>query len=185
MATAWIHRSHASDILVRFQNATDAYNFLVTLAKKYGDELMDIATEPIYIPYEGYDIAFTPSMQFALQDPEFDALGWNTNIVVLNPEEAEGLGESGEPVGFIPGESEAPWYPERRSATELDEELEAYMYHKQLTELYHEALTYIDYFSPGEWWRIQETEDYLVESGQYEAAMNHWRNVINQAKESQ
>ena len=184
MATAWIHRAYASDILVRFTNATDAYNFLVKLAKKHGDEMMEICVEPIYIPDEGYDVAQAPSMQFGLHLLDFDAEGWNTDIVVVNPDEAEALGESGEPVGFVSGESEAPWYPERRSHAELDDELESYMFAKELSALYTEALKYRECFSSGEWWQIQDTEDDLVESGNIHAAMNHWKNVIARATES-
>jgi hypothetical protein len=184
MATAWIHRANVSDILVRFPNQTAAYNFLVKLAKRYGDELTEIRPQPIYLPDDGYDIAQTLFMQLALHVAEFDGVGWNTDIVVVNPAEAEALGEFGEPVGFVPGESEAPWYPERRSAAELDEELESYMLVKELGALYTKALDYRDSFTPMEWWRIHETERDLVEYGQIHEAVNHWKNVIAQAKEA-
>jgi hypothetical protein len=46
--------------------------------------------------------------------------------VRLSHEEALLLGPTGEPDGFIPFESEGIWSPERRTAEELDDELDNY-----------------------------------------------------------
>jgi hypothetical protein len=175
MATAWIHRVKASDILVRYERYADAYRFLVDLANKHG--ALEIFSEPDDLPTV-YDVACTSSMQFILASRDFDAKGWNDDVVVLWPEEAAALGESGEPAGFIPGEIEQPWYPERRSKEELDEELDMYMRMKAISDIYHEAETHGHRFSDDQWRQFQETEDRLVEEGLYGEAVNHWKDVI-------
>jgi hypothetical protein len=175
MATAWIHRSYASDILVRYESRTDAYRFLVDLANKH--DALEIFSEPEDLSCL-YDVAGTSSMQFILASRDFDAKGWNDDVVVLWPEEAMALGERGEPAGFIPGETEQLWYPERRSKEELDEELDMYMRMKDISDIYQKALAYGHRFSDYQWRKFQETEDTLVEEGLYGEAVNHWKDVM-------
>ena len=61
MATAWIHRAYASDILVRYESFDDAYSFMATLAQKYG---ASPNPAPSGLLSDGYDVAQTDSMQF-------------------------------------------------------------------------------------------------------------------------
>jgi hypothetical protein len=179
MATAWIHRAKASDILIRFTDLHEAYSYLLSLAKR--DGASNIRPEPSELPPNGYDVAQTASVQFILHGQSFDATEWSENIVVLFPEEALYLGDSGEPMGFIPGETERPWYPEYRSHQELDEEIDTHMGLNSVAEAYLKAYEYRDHFSNDEWTRIQDTEDRFIEDGHYENAVNHWNNVVARA----
>jgi hypothetical protein len=179
MATAWIHRAAASDILIRYESVNDAYSFLADLSRLYG---ASPAAQPYEVTSDGYNVAQTPSMQFSLHRDGFNGEGGD--VVVLWHEEAVALGDRSEPIGFIPQESEGPWYPERRSFKELDEEIDEYMSLRAVAEIYYKAFEHRDCFSDYEWWQIQDTEDRFIEEGQYEHAINHWKNVIARARET-
>lgn len=187
MATAWIHRASASDILVRMNSITEAYEFLVAIAKRY-DPTAEIYEEPDTLLDDGCEVAQLNTLQLVIQGPEFDARGWNEDgIVVLLKEEVDalldGFVDSWEPAGFIPGETETPWHPERRSKAELDAELDEYRHMGEINSLYIDALEYEVYFSSGEWWQIMETEENFLEAKQYKNVKDHWFNVIARGKE--
>lgn len=179
MATAWIRRATASDILVRYESLNEAYNFLEDLARLYGATPAPLSCK---LWPDGYNVAQTPSLQLVLHHDRFH--GHGGDVVVLWQEEAVALGDRSEPIGFIPGESELPWYPERRTFEELDEEIDTYMSLRAVAEIYYKAFEYRDYFTEYEWWQIQDTEDRFIEEAQYEHAIEHWKNVIARARET-
>ena len=177
MATAWIHRAMASDILIRYESVNDAYSFLADLANLYR---VTPAAQPYEVNSDGYNVAQTPSMQLILHCDGFNGEGGD--VVVLWQEEAVALGDRSEPIGFVPQESELPWYPERRTLEELDAEIDEYMSLRAVAEIYYKAFEYRDHFTEYEWWQIQDTEDRFIEEGQYQNAINHWKNVIDRAE---
>ena len=182
MATTWIHRALASDILVRFDGITDAYNFLKKVALLYIDDPSEIAPEPEYISSKGFCIGDTSDLQFILEHASFDAAGWTDNVVVLNPDEALALGDRREPAGFVPGESSVPWYPERRSNQDLDMELHNYMQRGEVDVLYDIALGYMSLFSKDEWNLLIHMEMKYVDDLHYDYAVKHWSNAIRIAE---
>jgi len=167
----------ASDILIRYESFNDAYSFLADLANLY---CVTPASQPYKLPSDGYNVAQTASMQLILQRDGFNGEGGD--VVVLWQEEAVALGDRSEPIGFVPQESELPWYPERRTLEELDAEIDEYMSLRAVAEISYEAFEYRDHFTEYEWWQIQDTEDRFIEEGQYQNAINHWKNVIDRAQ---
>jgi hypothetical protein len=145
MATTWIHRLHASDILVYFKSLREARQYTIQYMLKNinpsdisEEERNSIWFKDHFSDENGvYDVGATTNLQFAFMTehrmPPLPALPpkistWNTvGTVLLSPEDALALGPEDEPEGFIPGESEGLWIKETRSAEELDRELETYM----------------------------------------------------------
>lgn len=132
MATLWIHRMNASDILVYCKNMIEAGE----ISHPLYEAQHVIPEEHFKITHGFYVIANTGDMQICLypgqsMPPPHPTLGnWNPYGTVLLPAEdaiALALRPGNEdPDGFIPGESEGLWEPETRTVDELDKELEAY-----------------------------------------------------------
>lgn len=145
MATTWIHRLHASDILVYFKTLQEARQYTIQYMLKNAspeeiseDERNSIWFKDYFSDENGlYDVGATSNLQLTFMTehrmPPLPSLApnittWNTvGTVLLSPEDALALGPKDEPEGFIPGESEGLWIKETRSAEELDRELETYM----------------------------------------------------------
>lgn len=176
MATAWIHRALASDILVRYDTIHDAYLFLKTLAEN--DACETIAPEPSVVSVNGYDIAASETMQYVLVPKNFTAAGWNRDVVVLWPEEAIALGKEEEPAGFVPGETEQPWAPDRRCLLAIDDELEVYMAVGRISEVYEKVLQFRHLFTDDQWRGLQEREFDILEDGTYDQAAQFWKEVL-------
>ena len=134
MATIWIHRLCAADILVDFSSIVAAYDFAIKAARSGGHTdyhidtmLSEIFSKPLSI--NSPPIVANPIMQYMIipfgttPDPTSSQSGF-VNVL---PEEALALGEEAEPEGFVPYESEGVWMKETRTLEELDEELNNYM----------------------------------------------------------
>lgn len=134
MATLWIHRMNASDILVFCDSLLEAGQISHPLYQAHHI----IPQEDFKITHGFYVIANTGAMQICLYPghsmppphPTMDS--WNPSGTVLLPAaDAIALalrpeGSNQDPDGFIPGESSGLWEPETRTVDELDRELEAY-----------------------------------------------------------
>jgi len=99
--------------------------------------------------FHGTDNSFfvgsTESIQVSIHPGEFHHVGWN-NCSLWNPDgtvlvtalEALDLGEYGEPVGFVPEESEnGIWQKETRTKEELDQELDDFRRLGEIENLIH------------------------------------------------
>ena len=135
MATAWIHRYHASDMLVFCDSAADAYAVCVEYAEKH---CPGYACETYTGSIEGmnfYGVSNTPAVQVSYYSghdmPPLIYRGitsWNADgTVLVSKKDALLLGKKCEPPGFITGESEGLWKKETRTTAELNAELDAYM----------------------------------------------------------
>ena len=133
MATLWIHRTTAADILVDFENIESAYNFTIKLIDDYSDSdihmtLNDLKNSPPSNQppcFAGTTYLQISILPFGVNPETF----WNNSgFVKVSPDEAIALGEYKNPHGFIPFESDRVWTKETRSTEELDAELENYMY---------------------------------------------------------
>jgi hypothetical protein len=139
--TIWIHRALASDILVRFKTREEAWLFCKELFNRIStsDDYYEVnlTWDCESFPNRGscFDFCATSSLQVSIHDGLFHHVGWagvdqpwtTTGTVLVSPEEAIKLGETGEPDGFIPGESESGiWEKNTKSLDELDEELDRY-----------------------------------------------------------
>ena len=134
MATLWIHRAVASDILVEFENIEDAYNFTMKIIKNDNSDveinmtLNELKTHPP--SNDPPCMASTSYLQFSILpfgiNPE--SFWNNIGFVKVSPEEVMALGDYKNPDGFIPHESDRIWMKETRSTEELSAELDNYMY---------------------------------------------------------
>jgi len=125
MATIWIHRAFASDILVRFETHGGAllwsYSYLRTFENtQFTDDSQ----------LEGYGfVGCTDYVQLSIHEIDFAPSKecWNTNgTIEVSPEEARLFAEFSEPEGFIRGESEKIWVKQKRNSAEVDKEFEGY-----------------------------------------------------------
>jgi len=142
MATVWIQRQNASDILIYFDTLTKGRTYAIQYFLKYTgessmteEERNSIWFNDMYSDENGvYHVGDAGALQVSFMvkntiPPLPKGLTtWNTvGTVLVTPEEAILLGMEGEPEGFIPYESEGLWTKETRSAEELDRELDTYM----------------------------------------------------------
>jgi hypothetical protein len=130
MATIWIHRACASDILIRFDTRGGALLWSYSYLRSFDTASFDDDSQ-----LEGYGfVGCTDSIQLSIHENDFlpsklkTTESWNkTGTVKVSPEEAMTLKEYGEPDGFVPGESEKVWIKEERTLEELDKEIEGYI----------------------------------------------------------
>jgi len=132
MTTIWIHRAYASDILVRFENTTEAYQFAMkAIANANKAYYMDTGFNgiPAVIDEDGVGIVHASNIQImALPIDGRPKPIWNPiGFVCVTPEEALELYTNYEPEGFIPYESDSVWTKNTRTKEELDAELDNYM----------------------------------------------------------
>jgi hypothetical protein len=132
MATIWIHRAAASDILVDFDSVDNAYDFAVNVVKSSGHECYTQTSREI-IPETLFSdevfVASTPWIQCMITPRgTIPSANWNTwGFVKVSPDEALALKHDLEPDGFEPYESEMVWQKNTRTKEELDAELDDYM----------------------------------------------------------
>jgi hypothetical protein len=132
MATIWIHRASASDILIDFDSWDTAYEFAVKTAKNSGHEYF-IENERIAIPETLFSdevmVASTSYLQFIITPlGKIPPASWNSvGFVKVSPDVAVALEHDLEPDGFEPYESEMVWEKNTKTKIELDAELDAYM----------------------------------------------------------
>lgn len=125
--TVWIHRSSPCDILVYFNTIQEAYSLCVEFLEEYGDDEM---------PYFDFnselddfiDAGCSKFAQLSIHRGKFHhsgwcgLTGWNTRgTVLVSKNEALELGDTEEPSGFIPHESEEGiWVKELSHQLDLD-----------------------------------------------------------------
>jgi hypothetical protein len=132
MATIWIHRAIASDILVDFDSVNNAYDFAVNTAKNSGDEYY-IKTSREIIPETLFSdevfVASTPYLQFMITPlGTIPSANWNSRgFVKVSPDTAGTLQNELEPDGFEPYEAEMVWQKNTKTKEMLDAELDDYM----------------------------------------------------------
>jgi hypothetical protein len=133
MATLWIHRATAADVLVDFEKIEYAYNFTIKFMHNYSDSEVHMTLNDL----KNYPASNEPPCFAATTYLQISVLPlgvnpnpfWNNSgFVKVSPEEAVALGEYKNPIGFIPFESDRIWTKETRSIEELDAELDNYMY---------------------------------------------------------
>ena len=140
MASVWIHRSHACDILVRCGSRRAAYTFAVSILQSKEDSKINPANEMIYGTMNTSNEPFYPllgeffvgasnSVQCIVVNDYFrPGYYWNASgAVVVSEEEAIALGDMDEPYWFVPGETDKPVKKEMRTHRQLDDELDWYM----------------------------------------------------------
>ena len=135
MLYVWIHRVNACDILVNFNDITDAYMFAIQAQLNVDHDYTlhtDFNQLSAYteLPSIGICITQSDSLQIIIlnndnNNPNFSFN--NRGFVNVSPDEAIDLHENIEPDGFIPYESEQIWFKETRTHEELDAELDEYM----------------------------------------------------------
>jgi hypothetical protein len=138
MATTWIHRAHACDLLIQFTDHTFFRN-----SWRFGADYLEyISTDDdraeitYYFPDFIGDIApigYTTSEQVLCYMgldaplPQLSGESFSSNgYAIVSMEEALTLGKYGIPEGFIPGEIDGVWRREERTVEELDQELDEY-----------------------------------------------------------
>lgn len=132
MATIWIHRAIASDILVDFDSLDNAYDFAVNTAKNSGDEYY-IKTSREIIPETLFSdevfVASTPYLQFMITPlGTIPSPNWNSRgFVKVSSDTAGTLKNELEPDGFEPYEAEMVWQKNVKTKEMLDTELDDYM----------------------------------------------------------
>ena len=134
MATVWIHRTGVCDMIVPHKNINNA--------RQFGEMILRNNTKDdseIYPPEYPDEVGATANLQVTVQGPDFFHKGWSRDgnppdswnhrgTVFLKPLDAFCVSlTNGEPVGFIPYESEGLWKKETRTKEDLDKELEEYM----------------------------------------------------------
>ena len=136
MATVWIHRALASDILVRFNDLFEASSWSLSYMNGFPDSSLTLenglvteaCTPVIQLSIHNEKDFFPTSISFG--DTYLET--WNNlGTVEVSQGEAEQLGVSNEPAGFIPYESQGLWKKETRTVEELDEELDQYMWYSR------------------------------------------------------
>jgi hypothetical protein len=145
--TLWIHRSHGSDILVKFPEEEEEAAYKMAIWHMINDKDScyrldyEYTGEPIVYNDKGYiEIGQSANYQFLLSQLEnFHPRMYNpSNIwpvpewslegyVLLSKADAYKLALGENPEGFTPGESQAIWLKETRTHAELDAELDDYM----------------------------------------------------------
>jgi len=135
MARLWIHRVSLCDIMVDFPSEAEAREWVKTFLERSNQKV---------IPAQlGIDIGSTDSLQVSIHRPGFFHTelsvddgrtvwrpdSWNhRGTILVSADEALTL-HTGEPDWFIPDEREDLQMKETRTVEELDEELDAYIYH--------------------------------------------------------
>jgi hypothetical protein len=152
MASAWIHRAGACDILVQFQDAyafRDAWNFCIDyleVASRRDD--VNYAARPYSasatVALDGPIVGSTPNVQvgcyMGLEPPTANPSGqfWNTRGNLILPvtarQQAIDLGDYDEPDDFVPLEFRSTDTNEARTEEDLDAELDAYRMERELIE---------------------------------------------------
>jgi hypothetical protein len=139
MPVLWIHRSDASDILVKFSETrrqeaiTFAHDLLYELSAGQcitetgsmdSDGLIALGSSTCL------QIILAESDEFHPNDYHLDGsphATWNPRgFVQVAEDEARDLGTIGEPEGFVPYSSQSIWRHDYRNADELDAELDSY-----------------------------------------------------------
>lgn len=132
-ATLWIHRIDAADILVRFPNAHDAHQFGLRFLFKYQDlneeNNMTLPWNEVFYKEDGMlNVGDTPSLQISVHPNDFHPCGYlgintwtNDGTVLVTPEVAMELGNTGIPVGFVPGEDPEGLWEKPSSAAEKND----------------------------------------------------------------
>jgi len=135
MARLWIHRVSLCDIMVDFPSEAEAREWVQTFLRT--------SNEKVIPPQTGIDIGSTPTLQVSIHPPGFFHTqltvydgrttwtpdSWNhRGTILVSADEALTL-HTGEPDWFIPDEREDLQMKETRTVEELDEELDAYIYH--------------------------------------------------------
>lgn len=133
MATLWIHRATAADVLVDFENIESAYNFTMKMIDNYSDSDVYMTLNELKNHPASNDppcFAGTTYLQISILPFGIKPAGFWNNIgfVKVSSDEAIALGEYKNPHGFIAYESDRVWMKETRSIEELDAELDNYMY---------------------------------------------------------
>jgi hypothetical protein len=113
MATLWIHRASAADILVRFVCSFDAYNFALKFMKDKNEICINPLVDNYRDPGNCIEVAKSPTLQLSIHPGNFHHSGWMNQIgwsmdgtMLVSQKEAMELGENGVAYGFIPGESQ-------------------------------------------------------------------------------
>jgi hypothetical protein len=140
MASVWIHRAKACDILVRCTSRRDAYDFARSLLLNIPDSSVNSANEMIYGTMNNSNEPFYPllgeffvgasyNLQCIVVNDYFrPGYHWNqSGTVVVSKDEAIALGDMDEPDWFVPGETEKPVKKDTRTHRQLDDELDWYM----------------------------------------------------------
>ena len=132
-ATLWIHRADAADILVRFPSAHDAHQFGLRFLFKYQDlneeNNMTLPWNEAFYKEDGMlNVGDTPSLQVSVHPNDFHSCGylginrWSDHgTVLVTPEVAMDLGNTGIPVGFVPGEDPEGVWENPSSTTEKND----------------------------------------------------------------
>ena len=130
MASVWIHRVEACDILVEFNSISGAYDFAMKAVNTDPDyHIAMTLPEVLAAPLKWNFVAQTNTLQLviipsgATPDPSWSERGF-VNVAEVH---ALALGDDEEPEGFVPFESERVWAKETRTMGELDEEIDNYM----------------------------------------------------------
>lgn len=130
MASVWIHRVEACDILVDFNSVSGAYDFAMKAVNTDPDYHVAMTfPEVLDAPLKWNFVAQTNSLQLiiipsgATPDPSLSERGF-VNVAEVH---ALALGNDEEPEGFVPFESERVWTKETRTVAELNEEIDNYM----------------------------------------------------------
>ena len=125
MARLWIHRATLCDILVDFDTEHEA--------KNWGLVFLAIAGEELTPPQTNRDIGSTSTLQLSVENTTWQPNGWNDRGTVLISS-YEAL-QSDEPAWFIPYEREDVQMKEMRTIGELDDELDEYMFYRDMPSL--------------------------------------------------
>lgn len=132
-ATLWIHRIDAADILVRFPNAHDAHQVGLRFLFKYQDlnEKNNMTlpwNEALYNEQGMLNVGDTPSLQVSVHPNDFHSCGYlginrwtDAGTVLVSPEVAMDLGNTGIPVGFVSGEDPEGLWENPSSTLEEDD----------------------------------------------------------------
>jgi len=128
IATLWIHRNHASDMLLRFTTAFEAHQFGARFLFEYRtpveeETFIEKWDEEIYTEGCVIGVGDTPCLQLSVHPGEFHPNGylgieeWNEyGTFIVTPEEALELGSTDELLEKC-----------HRTKEELDQELDDYM----------------------------------------------------------
>jgi hypothetical protein len=143
--TVWIHRSNACDLLVHFHSPQRAYSFCIDMLEEYGDDSTMTYDWDYKYSTEGYfEVGCSLDLQLSIHQGAFHHSGWKgitgwnvSGTALVDKDEAMDLGNHGDPVGFIPEESEEGiWVREKRTHEDLDEDLHDYFRLGEIEEMY-------------------------------------------------